>query len=816
MKNVCRRLTALLLVLALCFGLAVNAWAAEDGSALNGAESALTQEEESTQSGTESEEASAEESAAPEQSEEASAEESAPEQTPEASEEASAPEQSSPEPDQELPEQAEASEPEEPAPEEASEVPEESAVLPMDEELPDVELDKDLIERKEAFVRVGKNKNIELKDTPAAEVCFKSKDEKVATAQEKLSSAGKLVITGVSVGKTVVEMRRAADNTLLDTMTVYVYRPTTASQASGSRSNPGDLTTTIRVDGGSTISRTYKLVCQQKHSPGDQPFKNFLSRHGCTICASSAVCQAFGATGMTVDWMTGSGLEEIAIRSGGKLQNDTLGYYGMQQVLAYGGISSKIYNWKDDSTSNMEKAKEELVKSLSAGHPVLLFLDQNSRWNGIGPLCSALHCVILFGIDESGNVQIINSSYPHKVSRFKYDGSEHTVKLTPGELLDHFVRHSSMKRTKEDDLYFTKAGGLHTFLEVTCDKATVPQRNDINGLNPALSQNRFTYTGESFTPAVTVGSLVEGQDFRAVYSGNINAGTATAAVAGLGGFCGLKKLNFTIERAPGEITAADQTVPASAEEQSINLGASAKGGAKLSYSSDNEAVTVDSSGTVIISALFAGTVHLTLKSEETTNYTAASKTITLTVEGQDTRSAGKVTASGKTLTAKNKKQTVRIKASALGGAKLSYESGDKKVKVNSAGVVTLPKGYAGVVKLTIRAAATSAYQSAKKTIKLKVLPGKTSISSLKAKGGGKVQAKWKKAVGVGAYQIEYWSSKDSKGKVRRVKASKASVSGTLKGLKKGAKYQVRIRSYKKTSGTTLYSAWSGTKSVKVK
>ncbi len=56
------------------------------------------------------------------------------------------------------------------------------------------------------------------------------------------------------------------------------------------------------------------------------------------------------------------------------------------------------------------KGKTEMVKALSAGRPILMFLDQNSKWNGIGPLCAALHCVVLVGISDKGYVQIINSS----------------------------------------------------------------------------------------------------------------------------------------------------------------------------------------------------------------------------------------------------------------------------------------------------------------------------------------------------------------------------------------------------------------------
>lgn len=809
MKSVCRKLLALLLVLAMCSSLAASAWAAEERP-----QEDVTVQESGEALDPEPEDPEPEE--APQEAAQAAEE---PQESEEPEDDAGEPEDDGGEPEQPA---RRAADEEESAGSAAEETQPESgesdkggllSLLPLADTLPDVEQDKNLIERGEAYVRLGKNKSISLIRQPAAEAYFVSQNEKVATVQK---TGEKLVIRGAGVGRTVVEMRRAADKTLLDKLTVYAFRPTTTTRASGTntRANPAKLTTANSA----APTRTYQLICQQKHSPGNQPYKKYLSKHGCTICASSAVCQAMGATEMTVDWLTGGGLEEIAVRSGFQLEDETLGFYGLQKVLEYGGISSKIYNWKDKSTANMEAAKEELVRSLSDGRPVLLFLDQKSKWNGIGPLCSALHCVVLVGMDSSGYVEIINSSYPHGVSRFKYGGSEHTVKLTPGELLDNFVRHSKMKRQKEDDFYFAKSGGLHTMLEVTCDKASVPRRSSINSLNVALSQTSFTYTGEAFTPTVTLGNLTENQQFRVLYANNVSAGTATVSIAGLGNYCGLRKLKFTIKRASGVITAEDKQLEFSEEEQTLNLGATARGNAPITYTSDNEAVTVNSSGVVTVCAGFAGTVRLTLRSAQTANYTAASKTVTLTVNpGEEiTLRKGKISASGKSVVTKSKKQKVKLKASALGGGKLSFTCNDKKVKADASGVLTVPGSYVGVVKVTIRSEATPVYKAAKKTVQVRVLPARPALSSLKASRGGKVRVKWKKSSGAGGYQIQYWSPKDSNGKVRTVTVGKDSASVVLRKLKTGVKYQVRVRSVRKASGVTLASAWSAKKSVKTK
>lgn len=82
-----------------------------------------------------------------------------------------------------------------------------------------------------------------------------------------------------------------------------------------------------------------------------------------------------------------------------------------------------------------------------------------------------------------------------------------------------------------------------------------------------------------------------------------------------------------------------------------------------------------------------------------------------------------------------------------------------------------------------------------------------------SKASGKLTVRWKKAVGVSGYQIQYAASRSMRGS-RTVSAS--ALTRTLSGLKKGSTYYVRIRAYKKVSGKTYYSTWSSVKNVKVR
>ena len=93
-------------------------------------------------------------------------------------------------------------------------------------------------------------------------------------------------------------------------------------------------------------------------------------------------------------------------------------------------------------------------------------------------------------------------------------------------------------------------------------------------------------------------------------------------------------------------------------------------------------------------------------------------------------------------------------------------------------------------------------------------------SSLKGKITAKSKAftvKWKKQTDVSGYQIQYSTNKKFKKgtKIKTVKKPNATKL-TVKKLKAGKKYYVRVRTYKTVSGTNYYSAWSKSKSVKTK
>ena len=99
--------------------------------------------------------------------------------------------------------------------------------------------------------------------------------------------------------------------------------------------------------------------------------------------------------------------------------------------------------------------------------------------------------------------------------------------------------------------------------------------------------------------------------------------------------------------------------------------------------------------------------------------------------------------------------------------------------------------------------------SAVKTITYLIRPAIATAKNTKAKT---MTVTWKKNAKASGYQLRYVLGKTTK----TVTIKKASVlKKVIKKLAKGKTYQVSLRSYKKASGVTSYSAWSAVKKVKI-
>ncbi len=200
------------------------------------------------------------------------------------------------------------------------------------------------------------------------------------------------------------------------------------------------------------------------------------------------------------------------------------------------------------------------------------------------------------------------------------------------------------------------------------------------------------------------------------------------------------------------------------------------------------------------------------------NESLFSATIHYNSSGPD---AGTVTKSAQSVTASDITKTYGAKAFSLGakasgGTALSYSVSDPKVAaVDANGNVTI-KG-CGITDITITAAETSTYEKAQKIIRLTIKPKTMKVSSVKSQKKKTATVKWKKDKSATGYMIECATDKKFKKNKVTVTVSKyKTVSKTVKKLKAGKKYYVRICAYAKSGGTKVQGNWSKSKTVKVK
>ena len=153
-------------------------------------------------------------------------------------------------------------------------------------------------------------------------------------------------------------------------------------------------------------------------------------------------------------------------------------------------------------------------------------------------------------------------------------------------------------------------------------------------------------------------------------------------------------------------------------------------------------------------------------------------------------------------------------AKALGGT-LTYSSDTPAVAVDGSGRVTISARFMGTAKITISTSGNSTYAGAKKTVTVAV-PVNSSVTSVKSNSAGTIAMTWKKVSTSTGYYVQYSQKSDFSIKKTITINSNSKTSTTLTGLKKGAKYYVRVRTFKTVGGKNYYSSWCAKKAVIVR
>lgn len=143
-----------------------------------------------------------------------------------------------------------------------------------------------------------------------------------------------------------------------------------------------------------------------------------------------------------------------------------------------------------------------------------------------------------------------------------------------------------------------------------------------------------------------------------------------------------------------------------------------------------------------------------------------------------------------------------------GNGKFSYSSSDKKVvTVSKYGTVTI-KGI-GKATITVTAAKNQNYTKATKKVTITVKPKKVASLKSKTPKKGTLALSWSRDSKVSGYEIQCCQNSNFKSGVKTVKIkNNKTTKTTIKKLKSGRYYFIRIRTYKKVTGTTLYGNYS--------
>ena len=175
----------------------------------------------------------------------------------------------------------------------------------------------------------------------------------------------------------------------------------------------------------------------------------------------------------------------------------------------------------------------------------------------------------------------------------------------------------------------------------------------------------------------------------------------------------------------------------------------------------------------------------------------------------------KVSDINKTVSAKAQIVSSGVRVS--GGAKLTYSSSSKSVKVSKTGKITIAGNFVGRAVITVKSSETSCYKAASKKFNVTVKPAAPSITKAVNSAKSTIAVSWKGSKTCSGYVVQYSTNKSFKNGVKTIYITKNStMKATLTKLAKGKTYYIRAASYKKNGNTKILSSWSKVKSVKIR
>ena len=264
---------------------------------------------------------------------------------------------------------------------------------------------------------------------------------------------------------------------------------------------------------------------------------------------------------------------------------------------------------------------------------------------------------------EDGNIEFWTCSKCGRV----YSDSEGMNEVNPEETVIQAAGHKwNTEYTVDKEPTYTEEGEEWIHCAV-CGEKQEGSKRAVAKLRKPVSMLTISgivaknYNGKEQTQAVVVRdgdtTLVNGTDYTLTYENNTNAGTASVVITGEGNYKGSVTKNFTIKKIANTISAKSFTKVYSTKAQAFPLGVKVKNGTPT-YKSNSKYVVVSKAGKVTVKAKFIGKATITITAPASTNYTATTKKITVTVNPTKTALSSVSSPSAGKMTVKWKKNAV--------------------------------------------------------------------------------------------------------------------------------------------------------------
>ena len=295
-----------------------------------------------------------------------------------------------------------------------------------------------------------------------------------------------------------------------------------------------------------------------------------------------------------------------------------------------------------------------------------------------------------------------------------------------------------------------------------------------------------TYTGSSIEPSVTVTlngkTLKLNEDYTLTYSNNVNVGTATITINGIGNYTGSKKINFNIVPKKLDISSAtvnsidSQTYTGSSIEPSVTVTLNGK---TLKLNKDYK---VSYSNNIAV-----GTATITINGIG--NYTGSKKiNFNIVPKKLDISSATVNSISSKTYTGALIKPSVTVKLN------------NKTLKLNTDYKVSYSNNKnIGTAKILIKG--IGEYEG-EKTVTFNIIPSKVTNLKSSKRTYNSITLSWDKIDNVTGYKVYRYDVKTESYKLIKTISNASTTSYTNSKLTSATKYLYKVRSYKIVNNKT--------------